>query len=785
MFVQVALLSPPFSVLTYRAPTDFPLEFWQPGLRVVVPLGRGRENSRVALLLSTSETSGLDSRVKIKDITWPLELEPIIHPDLLYLMQELKIRQGEEVGKIAKALLLPGFKSLNFVVHLVEEQEVKVYSLNDLVLATPLVRSHLAKELLEGRAKLLPGPRSAAEEECLSLNCDPPWPVRPAAKLQIKILEYLHNNGTSTRKNLNRALGGNLSSPLRTLLNNGAIIIGRGENQVEAENLALLPPKTRPFTLNDEQQACVDQLAKALDQHKFYVSLLYGITGSGKTAVYLDLAHKVLKQGRSVLLLVPEVALALKLLQDAHTIYPETKVVLFHGYQLPSLREKIWQEVAMAPASLVIGTRSALFLPVQNLGCVILDEEHDASFKQEEGFVYHAKEIAWARAKYNQALLILGSATPDVRTFHAAQTESLPLLRLVHRISGRDLPPIELIDTREPRSMSKAVTLLSEKSLATLEATLNRGEQAVILINRRGYAPHMYCLECGKAEHCPECEIALTYHKARGRLVCHYCGYSKPFPSPCSICGSAAFLPMGEGTERLAEELSTYLGERVLRLDRDSTSRVGSMEAILQAFAREEAQVLVGTQMLSKGHHFPKVTLVIAADCDMGLNFPDYRAAERTFQLLIQSAGRAGRGALPGQVLLQTRDVSHYCFKYVLANDYEGFYHNEIQRRERHAYPPFVNLALVRLSYEREDPKAPLELQNLAQAMKPLALNLGVRLLGPAPAPLAVLRNRERFQILLKARTWSAIREVYQRALKNCKLKFLRSTLDLDPMNML
>ena len=414
-----------------------------------------------------------------------------------------------------------------------------------------------------------------------------------------------------------------------------------------------------------------------------------------------------------------------------------------------------------------------------------MDEEHDASFKQDEGFVYHAKEIAWSRAMRQNALLVLGSATPDVRTFYAAKSGTLPILYLPKRVSGRDLPPIEMVNTRERQSMSEAVTLLSLKSLNALTETVRAGQQAVVLINRRGYAPHLYCLDCGKTEHCPHCEIALTFHKARGRLVCHYCGYSKPYPSPCSNCGSAAFLPMGEGTERLAEELSTYFGQRVLRLDRDSTVKPGRMESILKLFANQEAQILVGTQMLSKGHHFPKVTLVIAADCDLGLNFPDYRAAERTFQLLIQSAGRAGRGELPGRVFLQTRDVNHYCFHYVLNNDYEGFYQNEIERREKYLYPPFVNLALVRMSYERENEKAPAELKSLGTIMNDIANKQNVKMLGPATSPLSMLRNRYRYQILLKASSWKNIRDTYQIAVNKTKIKHMRITLDLDPMNML
>ena len=341
-------------------------------------------------------------------------------------------------------------------------------------------------------------------------------------------------------------------------------------------------------------------------------------------------------------------ALALKLRRDASHRIPDFPIFLFHGYQSPSRREQIFRELAARKKPcLVVGTRSSLFLPLPHPGLIVLDEEHDSSFKQDEGLHYQAKEVAWYRASRNRALLLLGSATPDVKTFHAAEQGLFPRADLPHRVGGGSLPAIELIDIRRNSSRS----LLAPASVETLRETVLRGEQAVVLLNRRGYSPLMYCLDCGQTARCPHCDIGLTYHKRREQLVCHYCGHTRPFPSPCPRCGGLQYLPMGEGTERLEERLAGEEligalppGGRILRLDRDSTRRPGSMEEILNAFARQEAQVLIGTQMLSKGHHFPHVTLALIADADLGLNLPDYRAAERTFELLLQSAGRAGRG---------------------------------------------------------------------------------------------------------------------------------------------
>ena len=295
----------------------------------------------------------------------------------------------------------------------------------------------------------------------------------------------------------------------------------------------------------------------------------------------------------------------------------------------------------------------------------------------------------------------------------------------------------------------------------------------------------MYCIDCGKVARCPHCDIGLTYHKGRERLVCHYCGYSVPFPSPCPSCKGLHFHPMGQGTARVEEYIGTLLppGGRVLRLDRDSTRRPGRMEEILESFARQEAQVLVGTQMLSKGHHFPHVTLAVVADGDIGLNLPDYRAAERTFQLLVQSSGRAGRGGKPGQVIIQTRDVNHYCWQYVKNGDYEGFYEHEIALRRRRRYPPFINLALLRISYPMDWVDGPTQLARITALLR--SESKGVTVLGPAPAPLPLLRGRRRFQCLLKAGDWQSIRALYGVLLPLASPPNLRISLDIDPVNML
>ncbi len=446
------------------------------------------------------------------------------------------------------------------------------------------------------------------------------------------------------------------------------------------------------------------------------------------------------------------------------------------------MREKLFSQLSQNKESnIIIGTRSALFLPLQNIGAIILDEEHDTSFKQDEKMSYQAKEVAWYLTKQQGGVLMLGSATPDLKTFYAAKEGKLELLTLPHRVGGGTIPQIELISISGHKATQATLAYESEQAI---KETLAKGEQVIILLNRRGYAPLMYCLDCQKVARCPHCEIGLTYHKGREKLICHYCGYALPFPTLCTHCKGMHFLPMGEGTEKLTEHLSSLTSAKVLRLDRDSTRREGRMEEILEAFAREEAQILVGTQMLSKGHHFPQVTLALVADGDLGLNTPDYRAAERTFQLLVQSAGRTGRGQKAGRVIIQTRDVQHYCWKYIQSSDYEGFYADEMARRAKFSYPPFINLGLIRLSFAYDFSEGNTLIRELGSQLRSLGQQNNVKILGPTPAPLAILRGQRRFHCLLKSQSWQAIRHIYSKAQALCPTKYLKLSLDLDPLNM-
>ncbi len=801
MNALVTLLVPPFQDLTYALPDFFPEDFWRPGLRVAVPLGGGPARPGVIRATGVDAPDG----VRLKFVLWPLETEPLLGRGVMDLVAAVAERGCLEAGSAA-AQLLPFAKSLDVTLRRLDaaapgsdvpgllpglgpKRRPKGLSLAAVCQAPAAERRRLAREIMAGRARMLPPRQDAALSERCVLACEAPWPVRPNAARQLRCLETLMLQGAVNRRKLVRDLGPGGAAVVEQLTARGLVRLESDEDDARAEELnerLLEPARERTFTLTDAQREAVDALTPLLDGRSTAQRLLYGVTGSGKTAVYLAVARACLELGRSVLLLAPEVALAHKLRRDCAQALPGARIVFYHGYQSQRRRERTFREMARSVGPcVVIGTRSALFLPVPDLGLVILDEEHDPAFKQEERVHYHAKEAAWYKAGQARALMLLGSATPDIKTWHAAVEGRLPALRLPCRIGGRALPPVELVSMERTRFMDEKDTLLAPDTLRALDETVSRGEQAIILLNRRGFAPLIYCADCRATLSCPNCSVGLTDHRAHGRLHCHYCGYSLDFPAPCPTCRHMNFLPMGEGTERTAEYLAARYGREVLRFDRDTTRRAGAMEELLARFAGHGADILVGTQMVSKGHHFPDVTLAVVADGDLGLGLPDYRAAERTFQLLVQSAGRAGRGEKPGRVLIQTRDTRHYCWQYIQRSDYEGFYAAELERRRRFGYPPFSRVTLIRFSHARGDTEASEAMQELEKWLRPRARALGLPLLGPVPSPLPVLSNRMRFQCLLKTQDWAGPRRLYREILLQKAAGKLRGSLDLDPVAML
>jgi len=814
MYCQIALLSPPYSTLSYATPSYLPESMWEIGMRVAVPLGNSAFRVGVITQLNAQLPTDIPKGITIRPFVWSMEKKSLLSPQYMDMIKQLALRQLLTEGRILGNVLPAGMRTTKNIRlrQFKENGKPHFYKLRDLGQLTVEELSILGQDYISDKAHVLALAEDAALSERILLSADPPWQVRANAHKQREILDFLMDNGSLNRRQFMQKMPDH-GSALNTLIQNSLVKIQELE-QDEQEETSLkedfLPPPMPVFSLNEDQQRIFDVLYPHLTntqnthnvnarqdiqdiigtpnvQKKSYTSLLYGVTGSGKTAIYLELAKYCMEQGKSVLLLAPEVAITLKLRQDAEQ--RNMSAILYHGYQSPRLREKIFRQSAEnKEARLIIGTRSALFLPIMDVGLIILDEEHDDSFKQDEGLPYHAKDIAWYRMQKNKGLFLMGSATPDIKSFYASEQKAYTRMEMRKRIGNASLPEIQLINIKECKES------LAPESVIALKNCINRGEQAIIMLNRRGYAPLLYCLDCKSVARCPHCDIALAYHKKREQMTCHYCGYHRPFPSPCSECKGLNFLPMGEGTERLEEDINKLLthdeklSTKILRLDRDSTRREGRMEEILNAFANQEAQILVGTQMLSKGHHFPNVTLALIADADLGLNFPDYRAAERTFQLLTQASGRAGRGEKKGTVLIQTRDTSHYCWDFIKQGNYDAFYAHELALREKYSYPPFIRLALVRASWAKDKPEAQSLWGEFVKRIKVLGPENSIKIMGPSPAPLSFLQGRFRFQCLIKGANWNQIRQIYSQSLpqeNRLKKADLRISLDIDPVNML
>ena len=782
---QVTLVSPPYEAWTYERPSHFPE--LAPGQRVIIPFGKSH---RAGVVVGPAEQA--PEGVEIKRMIWPLERRPLLSPDFVDMAVNLAARQMVHVGRILEIALPRGLRTaaVAFKVdrHVAERKLPPTMRPADLVRASGKDLDALMALWLDGRMRVVVTVRKEAEERFVSLVSDPPWAVRPNAKRQLRLLEHLFENGPQSLFSLRHSLGDWTADVAAKL--EGASLVRIGEPS--ADELAAMDQMTGPgeaeaceFCLTDEQRAALTEMAATLESGGG-AHLVHGVTGSGKTVLYLEMIARCLEQGCSVMLLAPEVALACQLHRTVVRRFPQARVIFYHGYQSPKKREVSFRELARCEGPvIVVGTRSAVFLPLPRLGLVVMDEEHDESFKQEDRLAYHAKEVAWFRAEQTGGLLLLGSATPDVKTFHAASRGLIRVSTLKERVGESRLPDVELVDIANLTPKDK---LLSARVRAAILETVEAGEQVIVMLNRRGYAPLMFCRDCTETVRCPDCEVGMTYHKGRERLVCHYCGLTYAFPLLCRKCGGSNFIPMGEGTEQLEEVLTELLpeGTRVLRLDRDATRRQERLEEILDAFGLREVQVLVENRMISKGHHFPGVTLVVVADGDLGLNLPDYRSSERTFQLLVQVAGRAGRGEHPGRVLIQTRNPNLPIWKEILSGDYAGFFAREASRRTLFRYPPFSKLALMRISYPADYQDGPAALSRLSEAIRTQAKALGVEVLGPAPAPLSMLRGRRRFNCLIKSGDWGRVRTLFASADRIARDRAaVRLSLDLDPLSTL
>jgi len=511
--------------------------------------------------------------------------------------------------------------------------------------------------------------------------------------------------------------------------------------------------KARPspfeFEFNPAQKQALQRIQDGIASQKFSGILLHGVTGSGKTAVYLAAMRTVLESGRSAILLVPEIGLTPTVAADLHQVFGD-EVAILHSALSNAERAEQWHRIKRGEARMVVGTRSAIFAPLSDLALIIVDEEQDSSYKQEETPRYHARDVAVMRAKMADAVVVLGSATPSLESYYNATRNKYSLLELPDRVEQRPLPEVELIDMKQEFQETGQEQVVSRKLAEEIRERLERKEQVMILLNRRGYSPVALCRACGKTLECKNCAIAMTHHKRARKMECHYCGYTAPVPEKCVHCGSEYVYFLGTGSEKLEELLhGMFPTARIGRLDRDTVRGNEDFERALSALNEGELDLLVGTQMIAKGHDVHGVTLVGVVGADSALGFPDFRAAERTFQLLTQVAGRAGRGATPGKVVLQTYFPDHYAVQFAAHHDFVGFYEKELRFRSWMHYPPYSALANVLIRSDRLDDA--LQWSGTIGKWFEKTRHEGVRVLGPAAAPLLRLKRDYRYHFVLKS----------------------------------
>lgn len=550
-----------------------------------------------------------------------------------------------------------------------------------------------------------------------------------------------------------------------------------------------LPNFPRVEHLTPEQDIVLDEIRAAIHGRKFAPFLLHGVTGSGKTEVYLRAAEETLALGRDVLVLVPEIALATQL--EAHFVSRfGDLVVLQHSGLKDTERYDQWSLALSGLAKVVIGARSAVFAPLKDPGLIIVDEEHDPGFKQDDSFRYHGRDIAVLRGRQHDAVVVLGSATPSITSYFHAKSDKYKLLRMSNRVGERSLPTVQVVDLGLKINGQKGKGIFRKELKEAMQQTYESGKQTVLLMNRRGFSAVVICKDCGEIVNCKHCNVSLTLHKKSQKLICHYCGYAVSESVLCGSCGSSNIVPVGFGTERVEEEVRNLFPEaNVARLDSDTAGNREKFLQILSDMRQGNIDILIGTQMIAKGHHFPNVVLVGVVWADGGMSLPDFRAAEKTFQLISQVTGRAGRGEFPGHVIIQTMRPDHYAIVLARRHDFQAFYDHEMNIRKNPAFPPFVRMIAFHIQGERED-DVRQSAGNIAMLCRKESREkkISMEILGPAPAPIDKIKNRYRWQVLIKSTRYEELHGLCAHIELNATSLLVRKSkmsIDVDPDNLM
>jgi primosomal protein N' (replication factor Y) (superfamily II helicase) len=814
-FCNVALPVPLRTTFTYAVPETL-RETVQPGCRVLVPF---RKKSLVGVVAGFVEHA--PEGTKVREISRLLDFAPALPPKLMELANWIASYYLAPIGEVFRTMLPPltelksrreilltnagreAVESLSGgeLTHGLNSQERKLLAkLHEkkglLRLGTTanlgLDASALQKlqrlGLIEIRERVQDKKRKT--QRVIAWKGAPPGaaPENPSSEKEEKIRLLLETERGPLPLPQLLKLAHVTRSVIDRMLRDGLLecweeAIDPAEDPFD---LGYTPPA---HELNVEQDAALKRIRARFELGEFGVQLLHGVTGSGKTEVYLRAVQETLARGKTAIVLVPEIALTLWVGRQCRAWFGACfeGVAVLHSALSDVERAREWWRVRKGEARVVVGTRSAIFAPLENVGLIIVDEEQENSYKQEETPRYHGRDVAIVRAKMENAVALLGSATPSMESYHHARNGKYELLTLACRVADRSLANVEVVDLREEFQQTHQTGPISVNLHAGIQECLANGTQALVLINRRGYSWSVLCRSCGASVQCANCSISMTHHKQRNRLECHYCGSIQPIPKLCPKCQSKYVYFFGEGSEHLEERLrKEFPGARIARLDRDTARTKRQYQETLGAFAGGALDILVGTQMLAKGHDFQRVTLVGVVSADSSLSLPDFRAAERTFQLLTQVAGRAGRGELAGRVLIQTFYPEHYAIQDAVRQDYLSFFERELHFRRMMAYPPFTSLANV-IVRDTSLEKVIRWSRQLSEYFSPHD-GEKVRILGPATAPLARLKKEHRFQFLLKSPKRSVLTKLLSGALVYCDAKEIPQTavlVDMDPLSLL
>ncbi|MED4632440.1 primosomal protein N' [Peribacillus frigoritolerans] len=783
----------------YRIPEKWN-QVIKPGMRVIVPFGPRMVQGFVTGLKAKSDFA------KLRFIKEPMDLEPIINDELLQLGDWLT-KEAMCFKISALQAMLPAAMKAKYekVIKVVEDKKDQIppsiqnlFGKNDSLSWKDVIEGENAslvqKEMQNGNLELEYNVKNRLNKKTVRVIKSLLSPmelkemasaISSHAKKQQELLQYFieHQEPIPLKELLE--LMNTSSGTVKSLVSKGALAeMDQEVYRDPYENRVF--EKSIPFTLTAEQAAALKPIQEKIHHDEHDVFLLYGVTGSGKTEVYLQAIASVIEKGKEAIMLVPEISLTPQTVKRFKERFGEQVAVMHSGLSVGEKYDE-WRKIHRKEVKVVVGARSAVFAPFESLGLVIIDEEHESSYKQEETPRYHARDVAIERAKSYGCPVILGSATPTLESFARAKKNVYKLLTLSQRMNKNALPAVDIVDMREELRTGNR-SMFSELLYTKLKDRLEKGEQTVLMLNKRGHSSFVMCRSCGLVINCPNCDISLTYHRFNDIMKCHYCGFEEGMPSVCPECESEHIRFFGTGTQKVEEELAKILPEaRVIRMDVDTTSKKGSHERLLNAFGEGKADILLGTQMIAKGLDFPNITLVGVLSADTMLHLPDFRSSEKTFQLLTQVSGRAGRHQLPGEVVIQTYTPEHYSIELSALQDYDAFYEREMYLRRQSHYPPYYYVVLITVSHE--------DLMKTVSVTEKITNYLGSRLnrdsvvLGPVASPISRINNRYRYQCLIKYKREpdlnQHLRTLLEHYQKETAQNHLQISIDLNPQIMM